>query len=225
MLAAMAATVAVTVTAFVYLDWWQAILAVCAFLTVLFLGGKFLLHTAIQAWGEQITKLTAGQAVVLRNATLQVHKVERSEPPRELTSDDDDEFADDDPEFRRERDEELFGKTWYKIELTVFPNPDIEESTQPWSPHALTFVDEDAEPPRNMLNASDEGIYVPARMKIVSQDTAHEDESELSGPQRLRFLVGIRSELRAVAVRYFTEQFGRVRLPGPLDDSKRLGPS
>jgi hypothetical protein len=217
-LVAIGAFVGVTVAAFVHLQWWQAILASVALLAVLFLGGKFLLRTAIKAWGEQLTKLTAGQAVVLRNATIQVHKVQRADPPRELT--DEDEFDDEDPESRAERNEEVLGKTWYKIEMTVFPNPDIEESVNPWSPESLVFVPFDREPPSNMLaDAMDDDILHPDRMKRIA-DAA--EDAELTGPQRTLFLLGVPNEVRDLAVRYFTEQFGRIRLPGPFDESPRI---
>jgi hypothetical protein len=223
LLVAIVAFVAVTALAFIYLQWWQAILASATFLAVLFFGGKLLLRTAIVAWGEQLTKMTAGQAVVLRNASLQVHKVERTDPPRELTEDDD-EFDDEDPDSRREREEELLGKTWYKIELTIFPNPDIEESTNPWSPHDIQFADFDSEPPRNLMTNFDEheeDSWVPYKLKVLTDQT-DDSEEEHSGPMRFLALVGLPNELRAVAIRYYTEQFGRIKLPGPLDDPKQL---
>jgi hypothetical protein len=221
-LVAITAFVAVTVSAFIYLQWWQAILASATFLAMLFFGGKYLLRSAIQAMGEQFTKLTAGQAVVLRNATLQVHSVKRTDPPRELTPEDD-EFDDDDPDFQRERDEELLGKTWYKIELTIFPNPDIEESTKPWSPDSIAFVDSECEPPTNLLTGkSEDEIMYPDRMKLLGHDNDRNEGAELSGPQRMRFLVGCPNDVRSLAVRYFTEQFGRIKLPGLLDEPKKL---
>lgn len=211
---ALGAFVGVTVAAFVYLQWWQAILAIIAVLAILFLGGKVLLRTAIAAWGEQLSKMTAGQSVVLRNATVQVHKVQRTDPPRELTEED--EFEYDDPEALAERNEEVLGKTWYKIELTVFPNPDIEESVNPWMPESLVFVPFDRDPPKNMLTeAMDDAILHPDRMKVISDDPP---EDERKGPQRMLFLVGVPNEVRDLAVRYFSEQFGRVRLPGPFDE-------
>jgi hypothetical protein len=216
---ALAAFVGVTVAAFVYLEWWQAILAVAAVLGVLFVGGKFLLKTAIAAWGEQLTKMTAGQSVVLRNATIQVHKVQRTDPPRELTEED--EFDDDDPDTQAERNEELHGKTWYKIEMTVFPNPDIEESVNPWMPESLVFVPFDREPPKNMLTeAMDDDVLIPDRMKRIGDQPEDEDGSK--GPQRALFLVGVPNDIRDLAVRYFSEQFGRIRLPGPFEDAPRI---
>lgn len=218
-LLAIGAFVGVTVAAFVYLQWWQAILAIVAFLAVIFLGGKFLLRTAISAWGEQIAKMTAGQSVVLRNATVQVHKVQRADPPRELTEED--EFDDSDPESLAERNEEVLGKTWYKIEMTVFPNPDIEESVNPWSPESLAFVAWDRDPPKNLLTeAMDDAILHPDRMKRMTEGS--EDADELKGPQRMLFLVGVPNEVRDLAVRYFTEQFGRIKLPGPFEDGPRI---
>ena len=218
LLFALAAFVGVTVAAFVYLEWWQAILAIAAFLIVLIIGGKLLLKTAISAWGEQLSRMTAGQAVVLRNATIQVHKVQRTDPPRELTEDD--EF-DDDPDARAERNEEVLGKTWYKIEMTIFPNPDIEESVNPWSPESILFVPFDHEPPTNILaNAMDDAILSPDRMKRIGDST--DDNEETKGPQRMLFLVGVPNEVRDLAVRYFNEQFGRIRLPGPFEDAPRI---
>ncbi len=215
------AFVAVTVAAFVNLEWWQAILASMSFLAMMFLGGKYLLRTAIRSWGEQLTRMTTGQSLVLRNATIQVHKVQRSDPPRELT--DEDEFDDDDPDTQRERNEEVLGKTWYKIEMTVFPNPDIEESVNPWSPETLVFVPWDSEPPTNMLtDFASEDVIHPDRIKRISDS---KDDEETKGPQRLLFLIGAPNELRDLAVRYFTEQFGRIRLPSMLDDHSRISES
>lgn len=215
---ALGAFVGVTVAAFVYLEWWQAILAIAAVLAILFVGGKFLLKTAIAAWGEQLTKMTAGQSLVLRNATIQVHKVQRADPPRELTEED--EFDDDDPEALAERNEEVLGKTWYKIEMTVFPNPDIEESVNPWMPESLVFVPFDREPPKNMLaDAIDDALILPDRLKVITDVPA---EDERSGPQRVLFLVGVANEVHDLAVRYFSEQFGRIRLPGPFDEAPRI---
>ncbi len=218
-LLSLGAFVGVTVAAFVHLEWWQAILAIAAVLAILFLGGKFLLKTAIAAWGEQLTKMSAGQSLVLRNATIQVHKVQRADPPRELT--DEDEFDDDDPDFQAERNEELHGKTWYKIEMTVFPNPDIEESVNPWMPESLVFVPFDREPPKNLLtDAMNEDVLAPDRMKRLGE--AADEGEESTGPQRALFLVGVPNEVRDLAVRYITEQFGRIRLPGPFDETPRI---
>ena len=218
-LVAIGAFVAVTVAAFVHLQWWQAILASATFLAVLFLGGKFLLRTAIKAWGEQLTKLTAGQSVVLRNATVQVHKVQRTEPPRELTEED--EFDDDGPDAQAERNEEVQGKTWYKIEMTVFPNPDIEESVNPWSPESLVFVPYDSEPPSNLMtDMMDDDVLHPDKMKRVTEGANEGDEP--TGPQRVLVLLGVPNETKDLAVRYFTEQFGRVKLPGPFEERARI---
>lgn len=212
------AFVGVTVAAFVYLQWWQAIIASVSLLAVLLMGSQILLRTAIRTWGEQLTKLTAGHSVVLRNATIQVHKVQRADPPRELTEED--EFDDNDPETRAERNEEVLGKTWYKIEMTIFPNPDIEESVNPWMPESLAFVAYDTEPPKNLMaDFGVDHVWTPDRIKRVSDRS--EDE-ENTGPQRLLVLVGIPNEVRDLAVRYMTEQFGRIRLPGPFEDSPRI---
>jgi hypothetical protein len=216
---ALVAFVITAVAAFRYLEWWQATIVLLAVIVSLILGAKFLIGVAIRSFGEKLTEMASGQGKVLRNATVQVHKVKASDPPREMTERDD-EYDDVDEETMQELRDEAITKDWYQIELTVFPNPDIEEHTQPWTPEALSFVPYDSEPPKNMMNQEEYEDMVPfEKMKVLTESDA--EDGELSGPLRLRILAGFPKDQSDFALRYYSEQFGRLRLPGPFADEAR----
>jgi hypothetical protein len=216
---ALVAFVLTAVAAFKYLEWWQATLVLLAVVVTFIFGAKYLIGYAVRTMGEKFSEMAAGNGKVLRNATVQVHSVKATDPPREMTEHDD-EYEDVDEETLAEMRDEAILKDWYKIELTVFPNPDIEEHTQPWMPDALSFVPYDSEPPKNMFNADDlESIVNFEKMKVLTEET--NEDGEWSGPLRLRILAGFPKDERDFAIRYFGEQFGRLRLPGPFADEPR----
>lgn len=207
------------VAAFKYLEWWQATIVLLSVVVTFILGAKYLIKTALNRMGEQLSELSSGHGKVLRNATVQIHSVKSADPPREMMEEVD-EYDDVDEETLQEMRDEAILKDWYKIELTVFPNPDIEEHTQPWIPDELTFVPYDSEPPKNMMNLEEmDSIIYFEKMKVLTESLSEEGES--AGPQRLRILAGFPKDERDFALRYFSEQFGRLRLPGPFADEPR----
>jgi hypothetical protein len=219
-LAGLFAFMITAIAAFYFLEWWQATVLLIGIIIASSVVAKYLLRSAIYFWGEKLTSMVDRQGKVLQNASVQFHTVNPAEPPREMT-DHDEEYEDIDEETARDLRQAAITKDWYKIEMTIFPNPDVEEHTQPWSPEALTFVPYESSPPKNLLRVDEEyleNIIHFEKLKVLS-DKPHDEG--ITGPQRLRVLVGFPKDMRDFALRYFNEQFGRLRLPGSFVDKGR----
>ena len=83
-LAALFVFVTATVAAFVYLQWWQAILASAATLVMLVLAGKFVIRYFVGSLADIAKRMFEGKSRVLRNATADVHSVKPSALPQEV---------------------------------------------------------------------------------------------------------------------------------------------
>ena len=209
LLAALFAYVTVTVAAFRYLQWWQAILLSALTLVLMVAGGKLLVRTAVGRIGSMVQTAMAESTKVLRNASVDVHAVRPAGPPADLLADADNPDAD---EFdRAEAAADLRTLRWFEVELSVFPDAN-EAGGAAWSPTVLTAVPAttrvggppDADPGCDLRD-----------LRVLADGDARPADDELTGPQRLRFLVGVPAGVRALALRYAFHQFGRIELPTP----------
>ncbi len=220
MLAALFVYVVVTVAAFVYLQWWQAILASAVTFVLCVLSTQWMIKSTFRQFGEMAKEAMSAHTKVLRGATADVHTVKFTDPPREVTD-----VADDpnlDPDDRSEAAADLQTRRWYEIEVTIFPDPEETRPTDYWCVHTIGLAATDR---RNTspLDEEDESDAVELYgMKVVTEGVAADpDDGNVTGPQRLRFVAGVPRQVRAVQFAYGYERFGLIRLPQALPGGPR----
>lgn len=229
--------VVITVAAFVYLKWWQAMLVMAALIAGIVLGVKLIIRSFGNMLGKAMIQAFEVKAAVMKGATAEVHSVVAvaAPPPKPVEEDDeptdedyeDEEGDDDDDDDEPEAPRDL---AWYRIDATIVPGPS-QGPMHYWDVGDLVVVDYGAKPLNlNPLggDADDPGEGYHFEDVQVLEDAApasgagarHEaedDEGEkYAGPRRLNVLVGVPRELRRLKFRYYTEQFGRIELPPPL---------
>jgi hypothetical protein len=189
LLLVMAAAVVVAVR---MLSWW-VLLAVATGLALalpIFLrrGLTWLLKLPFRAKGA-----------VLRSAAVDVHAIERAEPPALEPSDEADSAA-----GPRER---------FWLELTITPRASASGPFILWEPGELAIVGPDA---RAGEPGTDEEPF-DVRTVEIREDNRFQPDSGMKygGRQRLRLLVAVPPGQRRLRFRYYLEVFGNVSLPGP----------
>lgn len=223
LLAALFAFVVVTVAAFVYLEWWQAILASGATFVLVVVGLKYLFRSVVGNLGEMAKGMFDEKSRVLRNAAVDVHAVRPTDPPEEFTRTADDPDAD---EFdRAEAAADLTNLRWYEVEATVFPDASQAGGMAHWDLDDLRLVAADTPPPRpfddpDADEPTDYGLY---DLRVIEDGEAvTPEDAKPSGPRRLRFVVGLPASVREAKFQYYFEQFGQIRLPaGPALPGRR----
>ena len=216
--------VVVTVAAFVYLDWWQALL-VSGF-TFLFeiAVARALFLTAVGKFGNLAKVLFETKSVVLRGATVQVHSVHPVEVPasvaEQLTAlppadgDDPDEETRADAERVRAL---IRDAKWFEVEVTIFPADGGKSPMTHWDIDDLRLVPTDAKPLswKDQDEADEESELSLHDLEVIEDGVAvRPEQSKFAGPQRLRFRVGVPKTLREAKFQYYFEQFGKVAFPG-----------
>ena len=218
LLAALFAFVVVTVAAFVYLEWWQAILASAATFLLMIFGAKLLIRTAIGRVGEFAKEMFRTKSRALQGATVDVHHIHPTSAPEELEQLADSDDPEDDQFDRAEARAEVDENNWYEVEVTIFPDPNSPGPMTHWDLDDLRLVPLDAPPPDPFgMGENEPPDEFPLRdVELIENGVASSpDESKLQGPQRLRFVVGVPKTLRAVKFQYYFEHFGMIRLtPG-----------
>ena len=129
-----------TVAAFVYLKWWQALIASAVSLALVVVAAQVLIRTVIGRLGAMARTVMEQHARALKGATVDVHSVRAVVPPADLAVPADD-LADEDDSAGRET------LRWVQVELTIFPDPATTDPTDTWHPDALTLVSATAKPP------------------------------------------------------------------------------
>ena len=215
LLAALFGYVVVTVAAFRYLEWWQAILASAVTLGLIVFGGKLLVKAAVGRLGAMAQGLMANQSKALKDATVDVHAVRPVPPPADLHAEAEGTNAD---EFdRAEAAADLRNLRWFQIELSIFPDRGHTGPADEWHPETLVLVPASAKPPQpfgGFAGTSDGDETIPLRVVrvLVDGDPMPADEA-VTGPQRLRFVAGVPAKRKELSLRYVVHQFGRIRLP------------
>ena len=203
----------VTVAAFVYLEWWQAILV--SFLTfVLFVYSvKYLIRYAVSRLGRMAADLFQIKSQVLRGARVEVHSVRPIEVPPGAIA----EFTELDRD-EEEREELLHPEKlrWYEIEATIFPGPGTPGPMTHWDIDDLVLVPAGTAEIRSTeaLEAVVDEVHFHRLILIENGEEVEPEQSKLPGPRRLRFVAGFPPVSRDWKFRYYFEQFGRVSL-GP----------
>ncbi len=212
--------VVATVAAFVYLEWWQAILV--SFFTFLFLiaVARIWVLTAVGKLGNLAKLMFESKSAVLRGAGIQVHSVHPCDPPANLIEASNQLPAapedEGEAEVARELHEELHNRNWFQIEATIFPVPGQKTAMTHWDIDDLRIVPIDARPFswKDEDDGNDENEFSLHDLQIVSEGVATmPEDSKFEGPQRLQFRVGVPKNVREVKFQYYFEQFGKIPLP------------
>ena len=195
----------VTVAAFVYLEWWQAILVSFGTFVLLFYAGKLMVRSAFHRLKRFASEFFFVKSRVLQGATVDVHSVRAEKRPPEPSDFD----PEEDVPLSDDRD-------WYEIEATIFPAPTVPGPMNHWDVSELCLVPFET-PNREGLGDREDGAEEIGfdRMWFIRDGEAVEpEETKSQGPQRLRMLAGFPHGIAAWKFRYYFEQFGRVDLPG-----------
>lgn len=210
--------VVATVAAFVYLDWWQAILASLG--TFLFL--VFVAKQVIRSTFRNLRKVAEGmftkKSATLRGATVEVHAVRPAAMPQEVRDELRQVIDADDVQEESEATPDYASYQWCEVEATVFPPAGDSATFAAWDVESLVLVPIDA-PKLEFLSTDDSDApqFDLLNVRVVADGAASEPVGEgFAGPQRLRFTVGVPRGTRLLKFQYFLEQFGRVELPSTL---------
>jgi len=228
LLVALIVFIIITVAAFVYLQWWQALIVIVAMIFAMAFGLKLIIRSFLSNIGKAMIAGFEIKAKVLRGATAEVHSVEAAPvpPPRvieqakDVDDEDDDEDEDeeeDEADSEDEDEEEERDLNYYRIDVTIRPGAQEGPMTH-WDVSDLCVADFKAPPVTFSPDGDDnagEGFHFHD-VQIFEDGQLHPDEEgKYQGEQRLNILVGVPPGLRELKFRYYTEQFGRIVLPPP----------
>ena len=223
MLVALLVWLAATIAAFIYLKWWQALLASLATFIVMLYGMRWLALSTLKGMARMAGDLMEVKSRVLRGATIDLHSIKPvPPPPGELEG----AAASPDPEDDRTPDDVaedtqwVMNQNWYEIELTLFPDAKAAGLMEHWDLFDLRLVPRDAkaislfsfESPGSD-DTEEEEVFLSEVEVIVNGLARDPEDGKFVGPQRLRFVAGFPKHLQEVKFRYYMEQFGLIRLP------------
>lgn len=225
LLVALLLFIAVTVAAFVYLEWWQALIVIVGMIFAFVIAAKLVIRSFIGNIGKAMMQGFEIKGNVLRGATAEVHSVQAAPapPPRVIdqadADDDVDEQDEDDDGPAYDDDEAARARelAYYRLDVTIRPqNPDGPMTH--WDVSDLCVVDHRS-PPLKLTFGEDcgagEGFHFED-VQVLENGRLHPDEQgKYEGAQRLNVLVGVPADLRELKFRYYAEQFGRIVLPPP----------
>ena len=205
LLFALFAFLVITIAAFVYLEWWQAILVSFATFLMIIYAGKLMIRSAVARLGNFASNLFRVKSQVLKGATVDVHSVRRIGPKEALAIPTDE--VDEDLPPMEDRD-------WFEIELTLFPAANAPGPMTHWDIDDLRLVPADT-PDRDTFDAEEEVEEISFdRIWIIENGEAIEpDQPKFHGPQRLRITAGFSRGIANWKFRYYFEQFGLIELP------------
>ena len=230
LLVALLVFIAVTVAAFVYLQWWQALIVIIALIFAFVFAAKFIIRSFFSNIGKAMMAGFELKAKVLRGATAEVHSIEAIPVPPpavidqaggsvdEIDDDEDDEDDDDDDDDNdNEQDERELN--YYRIDVTIRPGPQ-EGPMSHWDVSDLCVVDVKAKPLSFNLTEDDnagpgEGFHFRDVQILEDGRLKPDEQGKYNGDQRLNVVVGVPDGLRELKFRYYTEDFGRITLPPP----------
>jgi hypothetical protein len=113
---------------------------------------------------------------------------------------------------------EIDGQPWdedgghfYSIDVTITP----ADPAASWDPSGLTVVPADFEPD-DAIDVSEEMGGLHSAEVWTGETFVPLPEGEVRGPKRLRLLMGVPHEVRAVKFASLVTYFGHVDLPAPL---------
>ena len=221
LLAALFVFVVGTIAAFVYLEWWQALLVSLAIFLTLVYGAKVYVRRQFRGIRRLAEGLFAQKSSALKGATVEVHSVRPVAMPEQVRDrlsrttdadepDDEADDPDDAPDYANYQ--------WAEVEMTVFPAASASGAFTHWDLDGLRLVPVYA--PKLDFTGGDGDERAEFEMwdvQLVEGGAAVEPaDDKQEGPRRLRFTVGVPRGTRLLKVQYFFEQFGRIELPAVL---------
>jgi hypothetical protein len=206
--------IVVTVAAFVYLDWYWAIsVSLITMLTLVKLGGAFL-RWRLRRMATMFQDIFKVKSQVLHGAAVEVHSITHAAAPDRPLLEHDHSGSDGDEDEDEAQPPPHRLLTWYCMDVTITPanGPGPMEH---WDLSDLRLIAGNARVPTNLEEGEEEDDYELNEVEIEEQGRFRmAEEGKYTGPQRLRFLAGLPTELREVKFRYYFEEFGRIVLPG-----------
>lgn len=195
LLAALFVFLVATIAAFRYLDWWQALLVSAATFLILVLAGRWLVrHTVrmtIGRIGAAAKEFFPAGVRPLRDATADIHAVRPIN--RASTSP---------------------GQRWYEVETTIFPDASQSGEQDHWDLTALRMVPSDLTGSPGEITLTE---YEPQELVLMEEGKpVISVDGRVTGPRRLRFVIGVPSTVRELRFRYHSDQFGLLRIPPAL---------
>ncbi|MEO6434807.1 MAG: hypothetical protein ABIP55_03465 [Tepidisphaeraceae bacterium] len=218
-LAALLLFIVVTIAAFVYLEWWQALLVVAGMIVAIVLGVKYLIRNIGKILGKAMLKAFEVKAQVMREAEATVNHVEATLAPAKRDSDDDDDEDDEDDEESTEAAK--FPLAYYRLDVTITPRGSAGLMNH-WDVDDLRVVPFDAaKPSLDLMACEKSGLqeegYDLENVQILENGQFIDDEQgKHEGSKQIRAIVGVPTHVRQLKFQYYAEQFGKVVLPPPL---------
>ncbi len=197
-LAAAFTFVVVTVAAFAYLPWWQALAASAGTFAALVLIARYLLRRAVRRLAALAQGAVDVRGRVLRGSSVDVHSARPAGGSAGLMA----------------MEDEAADAVEYVIELTIFPDGQSSYGGDMWNPAGLTLVPADAAPPR-LLGRTADTVFTPRSAEPIDGGEVEAAGGEVRGPRRVRLAVAVPRGVRTLALRYGYEQFGTIRLSLP----------
>lgn len=219
LLIGLVAFITVSVFAFIYLIWWQAILLTIAAFVLMNLVVKRLAMRSLKGMMQFATDLVQIKSQVLRGAKIEVHSIQSVFPPaHEIEA-----VANPDPDEGLSKEEIaedvawVRDLNWLEIDATIIPDSNAKGAMEHWDLFDLVLVPANAKAVDLFAmagnDAPSEDVYF-SEVRLVENGQAIEvEEGKFLGPKRIRFIAGFPPELQEVKFRYYVEQFGLIQLP------------
>ncbi len=223
-----------TILVYQYFGW----TGLACVLVVMFLGVIFLKRLMSWMFIRLMMTPFRKKAAVLKNATVEVHRVAPADPPDrsneiaeeramleeagfdEEDLEEDEEYSSE--EYLRDLTAHDAAADWYEIDVTITPATpsEVREQTpfQYWEPAELMLVPFDYSGNRFDGGDSDDpeenaGLGIHS-VQIWQESAFQEDEEgKYAGPQRILLHVGVPRGSNNMAFMYYFEKFGQVELP------------
>jgi hypothetical protein len=213
LLAAMFVYVTVTVAAFVYLDWWQAILVSAGTFAALVLAGRFLVKMTFGRMVDRAGDLARGlmetKSRVLRGASVDVHTIRPAAVPAGVIEWAETVREEGNAEERAEARAAVEDPAWYRFEVTIFPDPNQPTGMTHWDVDDLRLVPVDAKPIDQTEDEEEGPEFELHDVRVIEHgQEVQPGDGKLHGPRRLRFVAGLPKDVRQVKFQYYFEQFG-----------------
>jgi hypothetical protein len=147
--------IVLTVLAFVYLEWWQALIVVLAMILAIVMAVKLIIRSLGRMLGESMLKLFDVKSQVLRGADAELHSVVPSVAPPTGGEDESDVPKDAD---------------YFRIDVTIKPRKTAGPMSH-WDLDDLRVVPSDA-PATTMHGMTDEGVKNIAGLFLAASSGA-----------------------------------------------------
>ncbi len=210
--------------AFRYLPWWVLLSFVVAFVLLWRFGLGWLV-------GSLLILPLKNMGKMLRGATVDVHSVRPAEPRAavssipdagklETTHHEEAEVQGDAEEADEQAADEYDGpRNWFEIDVTITPRPSSKGGIPYWDINALRLTK-----PGCSMKDDDDSCHVQS-VHLVREGTVlldagqtdptdeEENHGKVTGPHRLKMVIGVKPDVHELVFGYFFETFGKLIVP------------